>query len=154
MPGVHDVRPARDPQRREGPILDRIAGGEREIRIGSGNLLWSKVFVDDLADGIRLALEADVSGEVFNFAERRTVSMAQWFQWIIDEVDPSVRLVRGSNRDLPPDLQVSGVFGQHVLFDSSKAMAPSLGGAIAYPRAALSTSIVWHLRNAPTPRPG
>ena len=138
----------RDPQRREGPIIDRVVRGDHTIPIGSGNLLWSKTFVDDVGEGVRLALEADMPGEVFNLAERRTVSMAHWYEWVLEEFDADVRLKRVPSRDLPTDLRAAGFFGQHVLFDATKARQV-LGWTETDPREALRRSVHWHVEHPP-----
>lgn len=137
-----------DHQRREGPILDRIRRGEPTIPVGQGNLLWSKAYVDDVADGIRRALELGDERDVFNLAERRTVAMSQWFQWIVEDAGASVEFVRVPTRELPDDLRVSGFFGQHVLFDAAKARSV-LGWTDRDPREGLRTSVTWHLAHPP-----
>lgn len=151
--GATVCRPAavygpRDPQRREGPVIDRVARGDRTIPIGSGNLLLSKTFVNDVGEGVRLALEADVAGEVFNFAERQTVSMVHWYEWILDELGADAPLERVRTSELPSDLRVAGFFGQHVVFDASKARG-LLGWTETDPREALRRSVRWHLEHPP-----
>jgi nucleoside-diphosphate-sugar epimerase len=140
----------RDPQRREGPVIDRVAQGDRAIPVGSGNLLWSKAFVDDVGEGVRLALEADVAGEVFNLAEHRTVSMAQWYGWILEDLGTDVRLERVPGNQLPLDLATTGFFGQHVLVDASKAREV-LGWTETDPREALLRSVRWHVAQEAEP---
>jgi nucleoside-diphosphate-sugar epimerase len=67
-----------DDKRREEFILRRCRAHRERIPIGPGSLLWSRGYVGDIAQAVRLAIEADAAGEIFNVCESRTWTIAQW----------------------------------------------------------------------------
>jgi nucleoside-diphosphate-sugar epimerase len=139
----------RDGQRREWFILRRVHAGRKEIPIGSGSWLAAKGFVDDVARGLRLALEAgDARGEIFNLGETRTYPMGQWAEMILDAAGSDAELVRVRDDQLPEDLGVTAAIPQHLLVDSGKARR-MLGFADTDPREALGTTVAWHLEHPP-----
>src|SRR6202040_70126 len=52
--------------RREELVLRRVRAGRRRMPIGPAKLLFSRGYVGDVARGVRLALSADVAGQVLN----------------------------------------------------------------------------------------
>jgi nucleoside-diphosphate-sugar epimerase len=74
--GPHDY------QRREEPVLKRVRAGERELRMGVGNLVASRLFVRDVGTAVVAAL--GVEREVFVLAEHPTSTVRQWYEAIIE----------------------------------------------------------------------
>jgi UDP-glucose 4-epimerase len=142
-----------DGQRREEFILRRVRAGRTRIPIGAGNALLTHGYVGDVARGVRLVLEAgdaDVAGEVFNFGETRTPTVALRARNILEAAGASdrVELVRVPDDALPPDLGLTGAIQQHLLVDSAKARRV-LGWQPDDPTDTLRCSVEWHLANAP-----
>jgi nucleoside-diphosphate-sugar epimerase len=137
-----------DGQRREEFVLRRVRAGRDRIPIGSGAWVGTKGFVADVARGIRLAIESDVTGAIFNLGETRTYPMSLWAQMILDAADSGAELVRVPDDKLPDDLGLTGLVAQHLLVDSSKARR-TLGWTDTDPTEALRTSVAWHLANPP-----
>ncbi|MBI5517986.1 MAG: NAD-dependent epimerase/dehydratase family protein [Deltaproteobacteria bacterium] len=146
--GEHDY------QRREEPVLRRVRHG-RPVPVGPGTFLWSMGYVGDIAQGVRLALEATgVEGEVFNLCERRTPTVLQRFRRIAEAAGARVEFVPVPEGQLPDDLQVTRSMAQHVLVDASKARRV-LRWRESDPDEALRRSVCWHLAHPPEePDPG
>jgi nucleoside-diphosphate-sugar epimerase len=141
--GEHDYK------RREEFLLARLRAGRTRIPIGSGNWLWSRGYVKEIARGMRLALESDESGEIFNLAEASCAPIALWMKTIAAAADATVDLVNVREKSLPDDLEIAGSIPQHWLVDSSKARE-RLGWVHADPDDCVRQSVRWHLSNAPT----
>lgn len=138
-----------DPQRREEFILGRLRAGRPQIPFGPGTWLLSRCYVEDTAAAIRLAVEArDATGEVFNIAEPRGVTVRHWAQQILDAAGSSAELVGVPSRLLPADMVMSKSIQQHLLIDSSKAR-DMLGWKTSDPEATVRASVAWHLANPP-----
>lgn len=137
-----------DGQRREEFVLRRVRAGRERIPIGSGSWLATKGYVDDVARGMRLALEADTAGEVFNVGESRTHPMGRWAQMILDAAGSGAELVRVPDDKLPEDLGLTAAIPQDLLVDSSKARQV-LGWEDRDHSEALRLSVAWHLENPP-----
>lgn len=144
----------RDAQRREEFVLRRVRAGRKQIPVGAANGLLTHGFVDDIARGVRLALESDpstIEGEVFNLGERRTPPVGLRARWILDAAGATdVELVRVPDDALPPDLGITGAVPQHLLVDSSKARRV-LGWDEGDQLEAVRTSVEWHLAHPPDP---
>jgi nucleoside-diphosphate-sugar epimerase len=144
--GEHDY------QRRQELVLRRVRAGRERIPIGTGTALLTHGYVGDVARGVRLVLEADdaiVRGEVFNFGERRTPTMALRARQILDAAGaPGTELVTVPDDALPPDLGVLGTIPQPLLVSSDKARA-LLGWDESDPDEALRRTVEWHLANPP-----
>ena len=146
--GEHDY------QRREESILRRVRAGRAEIPIGAGTALLTFGYVGDVARGVRLVMEADrseVEGEIFNFGERRSPTMALRAQRILDvagEVAEGVQLVHVPDEALPPDLGMFGTIPQPLLVSSDKARQ-RLGWEESDPGEAVRRSVGWHLAHPP-----
>jgi nucleoside-diphosphate-sugar epimerase len=152
LPMVHGPH---DRQRREEFILRRVRAGRRRIPFGAGMWLTCRGFVGDIAAGIRLALECpDVTGEVFNLADRRSSSVRLWAEQILRVANFEAELVRVPDEVLPEDLRYTGSVSQHLLTDASKARAV-LGWMPGDPLEGLRCSVEWHLSHPPIePDPG
>ena len=150
--GEHDY------QRRQELVLGRVRAGRTRIPVGAGTALLTHGYVGDVARGVRLVLEADaakVAGEVFNFGERRTPSMALRARQILEAagVADDVELVRVPDDALPPDLGILGSVPQSLLVSSEKARTV-LGWEESDPAEALQRTVEWHLAHPPAPDGG
>jgi nucleoside-diphosphate-sugar epimerase len=151
--GEHDY------QRREEFVLRRVRAGRKEIPVGAGTALLTFGYVGDVARGIRLVLEADpaaVSGEVFNFGERRSPTMRLRAEHILaacGEVAAGTELVPVPDDALPPDLGILGTVPQPLLVSSEKARRV-LGWEESDPDEARRRSVQWHLAHPPAPVEG
>lgn len=146
----------RDYQRREWPVLRRIAAGRSRIPVGAGSWMCSRGAASELARGIRLALESDVAvGEVFNLCEWPVLPVRMWW----DEVVRSAGQVTGEGAELvqvpdhllPDDLQMGGAQAQHLMVSPAKARS-LLGWSHVDPRGdegPVAASVSWHLANPP-----
>jgi nucleoside-diphosphate-sugar epimerase len=140
-----------DPQRRLDFVLDRVRAGRARIPIGSGTFLFSRVYVDDVARAVALALTADVAGEVFNVCERRTWTYRRFAELILVASGSGAELVTVPDALLPSDLLITGSLRQHVLGDSGRARA-RLGWEETDPLVALARTVAWSLEHAPADR--
>lgn len=148
----------RDYQRREEFLLRRVRAGRREVPIGAGTALLTFGYVGDIARGVRLAIEADpavAAGEIFNFGERRSPTMALRARRILGAAGASdaVDLVRVPDEALPPDLGILGSVDQPLLVSSEKARRV-LGWDETDPDEALRRSVEWHLAHPPEDQAG
>lgn len=142
-----------DQQRREEFILRRVRAGRRQIPIGAGNWLVSRLFVEDAARAIRLSAEAgDIGGEVFNVGELKSPTVRLWAQEILAAADSDAELVRVSDRLLPGDLRVTGAIGQPMLIDASK-LRRRVGWVESPTATTVAASVAWHLQHPPLGAP-
>lgn len=142
---------AHDPQRREEPILRRVRAGRPAMPIGTANFVGSRVLVDDVARGMAQLLEAPlerVAGEAFNLVETASPPVALWAQWVVEDADSDLALVRVADDHLPADLGLFGYVAQPILCSAAKA-ATAFGWSPRHPRDATRQSVVWHLANPP-----
>ena len=137
-----------DGQRREEFVLHRVRAGRKQIPIGSGSWLATKGYVGDVARGMRLSLEADAAGEIFNLGESRTYPMGQWAQMILDAAGSDAELVRVADDKLPEDLGLTAAVAQHLLVGSGKARR-ELGWRDRDAGETLPSSVGWHLEHPP-----
>jgi len=137
-----------DGSRREEFVLRRCRANRDRIPVGPGSLLWSRGYVVDIARAVRLALEADVEGEIFNVCEKRTWTIGEWARQIASAAGQQVDFVRVPDDALPDDLRLTSSFEQDLLFDASKARQ-QLGWIDTDPGDALRTSVEWHLAHPP-----
>ncbi|NIK56414.1 NAD-dependent epimerase/dehydratase family protein [Kribbella shirazensis] len=140
--GEHDY------QRRFEFVLRRVRAGRRRIPVGSGQFLFSRVYVGDVAAAVSLALGGDFPG-AFNIVEPRTAPYRLFAEQILAaaEVD-DVELVRVRDDLLPSDLALTGAIDQHLLIDAWKARTV-LGWAPVDPAETLRASVRWHLGHPP-----
>jgi nucleoside-diphosphate-sugar epimerase len=141
---------AYDYQHRLEFILRRVRAGRERIPLGAGTFLFSRVYVDDVATAVALALEsASGDGEVFNVVESATPSMRLLAEQILAAVGSGAELVKVPDDVLPADLKITRAGAQAVLADASKARR-SLGWRESDPAQALRRTVEWHLQNPPT----
>ena len=140
-----------DGQRREAPILDRVAAGRDRIPFGPGNWLWSRMHVHDCATALALVVEREaVDGEILNIGPRHVLTMRQWAEVVLDAAGSRAELVNVPDDTLPPDLGISAAVGQHMVADCAKARA-LLDWEDGDPAERVRESVAWHLTH---PRPG
>ena len=141
--GEHDY------QRRFEFILRRLRSGRWRIPVGSGQFLFGRVYVGDVAAAVSLALAGDHRGEAFNVVERLTPPYRLFAEQILAAADATdVELVRVPEDRLPPDLALTGALSQHLLMDSTKARTV-LGWQETDPSVNLRRAVHWHLDNPP-----
>ncbi|TDD26673.1 NAD-dependent epimerase/dehydratase family protein [Kribbella turkmenica] len=141
--GEHDY------QRRFEFVLRRVRAGRKRIPVGSGQFLFSRVYVGDVAAAVSLALAGDHRGEVFNIVEPVTAPYRLFAEQILAAAGAAeVELVTVRDDLLPEDLSLTGVLGQHLLIDAWKART-ELGWSPADPAGSLRRSVRWHLDNPP-----
>jgi nucleoside-diphosphate-sugar epimerase len=146
--GEHDY------QRRFEFVLRRVRAGRKRIPVGSGQFLFSRVYVGDVAAAVSLALAGDHRGEAFNVVERATAPYRLFAEQILAAAGaPDVELVRVPDERLPADLELTGVVSQHLLMDPGKARTV-LGWEPVDPAASLWESVRWHLANPPVDASG
>ena len=138
-----------DYQRREEPLLRRVRAGRPRIPTGTGNWLWTRGYVGDVAAGVRLALESEATiAEILNLGESRTWSMGLWARHVLDAAGSDAELVRVPDVLLPDDLETLGFAAQHLLVSSAKAR-DLLGWEDTDPHETLARSVRWHLAHPP-----
>jgi nucleoside-diphosphate-sugar epimerase len=137
-----------DDQTREDFVLRRVRAGRRVIPTGDASLLWTRGSVDQVAIAIRLALELDVSGEIFNIGEASTAPIDLWMRWIAAAAGASIEFVRVPETALPRDLWITRGRSQHLQFDVTKSETV-LGWQHADPEERVSASVRWHLAHPP-----
>ncbi|NUP47770.1 MAG: NAD-dependent epimerase/dehydratase family protein [Catenulispora sp.] len=141
--GEHDY------QHRQEFILRRVRAGRTKIPVGAGTILFSRVYVGDVATAVAAALEtAAVEGQVFNIAESATPSMRLLAEQILAVAGSDAQLVPVPDQVLPADLRITRAGAQALLFDASKARQ-DLGWRESDPAQALQRTVEWHLRNPP-----
>lgn len=114
-----------DPQRREDVVLRRLRAGRRRIPIGTGNLLWTRGHVEDLATGVLAALDNRAAdGSTFNLGETLTWPISSWFDQIVTAAGADVELVRVPDHALPPDLALTAAPAQHLLVSTARVHRP------------------------------
>lgn len=137
-----------DYQRRQEFVLRRIRARRTRMPIGTGNFLFSRCYVEDVARATRLAIEEHRPGEIFNIAERSTLTMRLLAERIIELSGADCDLVQVEDDRLPKDLAITAGIGQHLLVDSHK-IGSVLGWSETDPEVALKRTIEWDLANPP-----
>ncbi|MET9316692.1 NAD-dependent epimerase/dehydratase family protein [Kribbella sp. NPDC003505] len=140
--GEHDY------QRRFEFVLRRVRAGRRRIPVGSGQFLFSRVYVGDVAAAVSRALAGDHPG-AFNVVEPTTAPYRMFAEQILVATGAAdIELVRVRDDLLPEDLSLTGTIDQHLLMDSRKA-GTVLGWAPQDPAETLRASVRWHLAHPP-----
>lgn len=149
-----------DPQRREEFILRRVRAGRTRIPVGAGNWLLSRCYVGDVASAVLAAIGssscggrtpyADAArGQVFNVVEPVSGTVLDWVGQVLAAAGHEAELATVQNEDLPADLSLTGLYAQHLLFDSRKAI-DLLGWRPAAAEEGVTASVRWHLAHPPT----
>jgi nucleoside-diphosphate-sugar epimerase len=141
--GEHDY------QHRFEPVLRRVRAGRRQLPVGAGNFLFSRVYVGDVAQAVLAALATDrSSGQCLNIVESQTAPMRLFYQQIISATDGSVELARVPDETLPPDLRHTGALSQHLLASPARAVT-TLGWRDSAGLGVLRRVVSWHLAHPP-----
>jgi nucleoside-diphosphate-sugar epimerase len=139
-----------DPQRREEFILRRVRAGRRRIPVSVGNWLLSRCYVGDVAAAVLAAIDRDAArGQIFNVVEPVCGTVLDWATQILAAADHDAELATVRNKDLPADLDLTGSYAQHELYDSRKAMQ-LLNWRAAGAEHGIAASVRWHLAHPPT----
>jgi nucleoside-diphosphate-sugar epimerase len=142
--GEHDY------QRRFEPVLRRIRAGRRELPIGSGGFLWSRVYCGQVAQAVLAALAGDQTvGECLNIVEAQTAPMRLFYEQVIQAAGVPLDLVRVPDQLLPADLETTGALSQHLLASPAKA-GELLGWRATADGEVLRRAVRWHLDHPPT----
>lgn len=138
-----------DSQRREDLVLRRIRAGRRQMPIGTGNLLWTRAHVDDIATGVLAAVGTRAAdGLAVNLGEPATVPIAEWIEQIVHAAEAKLELVRVPDDALPGELAITAAPRQHLL--ASVHLAEQLlGWSPTEPQLRVGESVRWHLENPP-----
>lgn len=138
-----------DPHRRENAVLRRIRAGRRQIPVGHGNLLYTRVHVDDVATGVLAALDTRAAGgTAVNLGEPSTVPVLTWLEQIIEAAGSTLEPVQVPGSALPADLAITRAPAQHILVSVNRAQG-LLDWAPDDTRKRVTESVRWHLENPP-----
>lgn len=141
--GEHDY------QRRFEFVLRRVRAGRERIPFGAGTILFSQVYVGDVASAVAAALETKgQQGEIFNVAEAATPSIRLFAERILAAAGSRAELVTVPDAALPADLRITRAGTQALLADATKARQ-RLGWRESDPADALRRSVEWHLQHPP-----
>jgi len=141
--GEHDY------QHRFEPVLRRVRAGRRQLPVGPGSFLFSRVYAGDVAQAVLATLASQRSaGECLNIVEAQTLPMRLFYEQVIAAAGASLDLVRVPDQTLPPDLRSTGAPGQHLLASPAKASA-MIGWRDAADHHVLRRSVAWHLDHPP-----
>jgi nucleoside-diphosphate-sugar epimerase len=80
--------------------VDRVAEHDRIVVPGDGTNLWQRVYVEDVARGLRLVAERGDPGEAYNVGDRNAVTLDRMLELIADALDTSVDRAYASPREL------------------------------------------------------
>lgn len=139
----------RDYQHRFEPVLRRVRAGRRQMPIGAGSFLFSRVYAGDVGQAVLAALASGQgSGQCLNIVEAQTASMRLFYEQIISATGASLELVRVTDETLPSDLRDTGALGQHLLASPAKANTV-LGWRDTASRQVLCRAVAWHLARPP-----
>lgn len=138
-----------DGQRREEFVLRRVRAGRARIPVGSGSLLWTRVYAPDVAAAVALTLRSEAArGVVLNLGEDRTRSVVGWVRQILAAAGSDAELVTVPDALVPVDLRLTRGRAQHLLTDSRRAR-DLLGWRPADADDAVRRSVRWHLTHPP-----
>jgi nucleoside-diphosphate-sugar epimerase len=140
--GEHDY------QRRFEPVLRRVRARRRQMPVGTGSFLFSRVYAGDVAEAVLAALATPGSaGECLNIVEAQTSPMRLFYEQVIAVAGADLTLIRVADRVLPPDLQDTAAFSQHLL--ASPAKAHAMLGWRDTGLQGLRPAVTWHLDHPP-----
>jgi nucleoside-diphosphate-sugar epimerase len=80
--------------------VDRVNRFERVIVPGDGTNVWHRVFVGDLARGLRVVAEEGTPGEAYNVADRRMLTLREMVEEIAAALETDVEVVPAGEREL------------------------------------------------------
>ena len=80
--------------------VDRVAEHDEIVVPGDGTNLWQRVYVEDVAQGMRLVAEKGTAGEAYNVGDRNAVTLDRMLDLVATALDTSVNRVYTSPREL------------------------------------------------------
>ncbi|RKD95526.1 NAD-dependent epimerase/dehydratase family protein [Halopiger aswanensis] len=80
--------------------IDRVNTYDRVIVPGDGTNIWHRVYVEDVANALRIVAERGEPGEAYNVGDRRIVTLEEMVDQIADCLDTSVDVVHAGPREL------------------------------------------------------
>lgn len=80
--------------------IDRVHRFDRVAIPGDGTGIWHRVYVEDVASGIRTVAEAGEPGEAYNAGDRRVLTLADTVEAIVDALDTDTEIVQVGRTDL------------------------------------------------------
>ncbi|MCG1002337.1 MULTISPECIES: NAD-dependent epimerase/dehydratase family protein [Halobacterium] len=80
--------------------VDRVAEQDEVVVPGDGTNLWQRVFVEDVARGLRLVAEEGTPGEAYNVGDRNAVTLDRTLDLIADALGTDVERAYTSPREL------------------------------------------------------
>lgn len=139
----------RDGQRREEFVLRRVRAGRDRIPFGSGDWLWSRIHVADIATAVRAVVErGGLRGEVLNLNSTITLTIREWAEAILAAAGHDAELVRVPDDVLPDDLAITAHVAQQMLASNEKARS-LLGWRDGDHINRIADSVRWHLAHPP-----
>ena len=141
--GEHDY------QRRFEPVLRRVRAGRRQLPVGTGSFLFSRVYAGDVAQAVLATVtSARSAGECLNIAEHQTSPVRLFYEQVISAAGANLELARVPDQMLPPDLKDTGALSQHLLASPAKAHQ-MLGWRDTADHHVLRRAVTWHLDHPP-----
>jgi 2'-hydroxyisoflavone reductase len=80
--------------------VDRVAEYDEVVVPGDGTNLWQRVYVEDVAQGMRLVAEEGTPGEAYNVGDQNAVTLDRMLDLIADALDTTVERAYTSPREL------------------------------------------------------
>lgn len=80
--------------------IHRVVNYDRVVVPGDGDLLWHRVYVEDVAAALRIVAEAGRPGEAYNVGDRRLVTLEEMVDLIAEVADTEVEAVPAGEREL------------------------------------------------------
>jgi len=80
--------------------VDRVAEHDELVVPGDGTNLWQRVYVEDVAQGLRLVAEEGDPGEAYNVGDRNAVTLDRLLDLIADALGTDVERAYTSPREL------------------------------------------------------
>ncbi|GAA0270334.1 SDR family oxidoreductase [Halobacterium noricense] len=80
--------------------VDRVAEHDEAVVPGDGTNLWQRVYVEDVARGLRLVAEEGEPGEAYNVGDRNAVTLDRMLDLIADALGTDIGRVYTSPREL------------------------------------------------------
>jgi 2'-hydroxyisoflavone reductase len=80
--------------------VHRVAEYDEVVVPGDGTNLWQRVYVEDVARGLRLVAEEGTPGEAYNVGDRNAVTLDRMLDLIADALDTDVERAYTSPREL------------------------------------------------------
>ncbi|PSP78152.1 epimerase [Halobacteriales archaeon QS_1_68_20] len=119
--------------------IDRVNEHDRVVIPGDGDLLWHRVYVEDVAAAMRIVAEAGTAGEAYNVGDRRLVTHAELVNRLAATLDTDVEGVTASERELAAGDLVPGDFPLYR--EHPHVLATSKLASLGWESTPLSTAI-------------